>query len=161
MTDKTAAEAALEILAGAQTFFLSTTAGDEPWGAGAFFAETDLFELSVVIELHGRTLRNIRQNPRVAVVVSSGNPFEAFLQGAATVEIFEDEATITATAELLKAKAPQIAPILGAPIVALRLHVTQWRVTDIMNGWLPGKELFPTDPIAIEVDAQPLATSIG
>ena len=130
-----------KLLADNATFFLSTTGKDGPWGAGAFFAEDGLFELTLVLELHGRTLRNIRQDPRVAMVVSSGNPYEPFLQGAAHAEVLDGEEAMKRTTAHLMAKAPQIEPILGAPIAALRLHVELWRATDIVNGWLPAKEL--------------------
>lgn len=129
------------LLAGAPTMYLSTTADDEPWGAGVFFAESGLFDLSLVLEEHGRTLHNIRRNPRVALVVSSGNPFEPFLQGAADAELLEDDEEVKATTDALRTKAPQIEPLLGAPMVAVRLHVRRWRATDVVNGWLPGKEL--------------------
>ena len=36
---------------------------------------------------------------------------------------------------------PEAAAFLGAPIRAVKLTVGEWRVTDIPNGWLPGKEL--------------------
>lgn len=125
--------------------YLSTTAGDEPWGSGSFFAESGLYDLQLLLELHGHTLRNIRQNPRVAVVVSNGNPFEPFLQGAADAQVLDGEDDIKATTEALMAKAPQIEPFLGAPLAAVRLHVTLWRATDVVNGWLPGKELAAPD----------------
>ena len=126
--------------------FLSTSAGEEPWGAGTFVAERGPFELGIILEQQGRTLRNIRQNPRVAMVVSSGNPFEPFLQGAADAEVLEDEEGTAAVIAALRTKAPQIEPLLGAPVVALRLHVRCWRATDVVNGWLPGKELTAPRP---------------
>lgn len=136
-------EVVRRLLAGASTMYLSTTADDEPWGAGSFFAESDPFNVSLVLEEHGRTLRNIRRNPRVALVVSSGNPFEPFLQGSADAELLENEDQFEATTDALRAKAPQIEPLLSGPMVAVQLHVRLWRATDVMNGWLPGKELVP------------------
>lgn len=135
------------LLAESPTMYLGTTADDEPWAAGAFFAERDLFELSLVLELHGRTLRNIRLNPRVALVVSSGNPFAPFLQGAADAEVLDDSDEITATVAALMAKAPQIEPLLAAPTAAVRLRVSRWRATDVGRGWLPGKELLAPEPV--------------
>lgn len=129
------------LLAGARTMYLSTTSGDEPWGAGTFFAESDPFHLSLVLEQHGRSLRNIRHNPRVALVVSSGNAFEPFLQGSADAEMLEDDDELQATTAALRAKAPEIEPLLSAPMAPVRLHVSRWRVTDVVNGWLPGREL--------------------
>ena len=129
------------LLAGAQTMFLSTAADDQPWGAGVFFAESSPFELSLILELHGRTLRNVRSNPRVAMVVSSGNAFEPFLQGAAAAEVIEDDDRLGGIVAALRAKAPQIEPLLGAPLAGVRLEVSHWRATDVVNGWLPGREL--------------------
>jgi hypothetical protein len=99
-----------------------------------------------VLELHGRTLGNIRQNPQVAVVVSNGQPFEPFLQGAGEAEELDGEEELAAVKERLLAKAPQIEPFFGAPIAAVRLHLRLWRATDVVKGWLPGKELVAPAP---------------
>lgn len=122
--------------------FLSTSADDEPWVAGVFFAERDSFELSIILEVHGRTLRNIRRNPSVAIVVSHGDPFAPFLQGAATAEVVDDDGT-DAVVAALRSKSPHIEPLLAAPFVAVKLLVAKWRATDVVNGWLPGVELTP------------------
>jgi hypothetical protein len=129
------------LLAEHQTMFLSTSGEDGPWGAGTFFVEGDPFTLELVLELHGRTLRNIRQNPKVAVVVSTGQPFEPFLQGAADAEVLDREEELAAIKGRLLVKAPSIEPFFGAPIAAVRLHLRMWRATDVVKGWLPGKEL--------------------
>ena len=131
------------LLAGLPTLFLSTSADDEPWGAGAFFAESDPFTLSLILEMHGRTLGNIRRNPRVGLVVSDGNPFAPFLQGSADAVVLGDDHDMQAAVDALRAKAPQIEPFLGAPVTAIRLHVRRWRATDAVNGWIPGRELVP------------------
>jgi len=140
MDETSEVEAVVRSLLTQPTLFLSTSAEGEPWGAGAFFVESGLFTLSLGLELHGRTLTNIRNNPRVALVVSNGNPFEPFLQGAADAEVLDDDA-LEVTAASLLAKAPQIEPFLGAPMAAVRLHVRSWRATDVANGWLPGREI--------------------
>ena len=120
--------------------FLSTSADDQPWVAGVFFAERGSFELSVILEVQGRTLSNIRRNPSVALVVSHGDPFAPFLQGAATAEVLNDDGA-QAVVAALRTKSPQIEPLLGAPFDAVQLRVAKWRVTDIVSGWLPGIEL--------------------
>lgn len=130
-----------ELLAGAKSLYLSTTAGDAPWGAGAHFAEVDPFTLLLVLEASGRTLSNIRANPRVAMVVSSGAPYDPFLQGDADVEVVTDEAEDQQIRSALLAKVPEIEPFLHAPLVAVRLLVRRWRATDVPNGWLPGREI--------------------
>jgi Pyridoxamine 5'-phosphate oxidase len=129
------------VLAGRTTLFLSTAAHDAPWAAGTFFAEAGLFELGIVLETRGTTLANLRANPRVAVVVSSGSPFEPFLQEEGTAAELTDAREVEATTAALLAKAPEIAPFLRAPLVAVALRLRRWRATDVPNGWFPGKEL--------------------
>lgn len=140
------------LLAGAQTLFLSTCGDAVPWGAGAFFAESDPFTLSLVLEAQGRTLTNIRANPKVAIVVSNGDPFAPFLQGQAeAIVLGEDDKA--RTCESIMAKAPQSEPFMDAPIVPVSLRVTKWRVTDVVNGWLPGKELAAPAGITLDLRA--------
>jgi Pyridoxamine 5'-phosphate oxidase len=134
------------VLAGRATLFLSTAAQDAPWGAGTFFAEDGLFELAIVLEPHGTTLANLRANPRVAVVVSSGSPFEPFLQGEGTAAELTEEAEVEATKAGLLAKAPEVAPFLQTPLVAVALRIRRWRATDVASGWLPGKVLLAGAP---------------
>ena len=130
---------ALRLLAERHTFFLATSQ-EVPWVGGAFFVEDGLWRLHLVLETGGTTLRNLRANPHAALVVSSGSPFEPFLQGAADAAELDGEAT-AAVAQSLLAKAPEIAPLLGAPTVAVRLTVRQWKVTDVTRGWLPARVL--------------------
>lgn len=127
-------------LASSSSFSLATCGQDGPWVAGAFFVESDPFTLELVLEESGRTLRNLLREPRVAVVVAAGTPFEPFLQAQAEAEVVTGDADAAVRAALL-AKVPAAAPFMDAPIVAVRLHVTSWRATDVMNGWLPGKTL--------------------
>lgn len=126
------------VLESRPSLFMATN-GDEPWVAGGFFAESDPFTLSMVLERGGTTLANIKANPRVALAVSSGSPFEAFLQGSADVALVDDPAETDEIKKALVAKAPEIEPFFGAPLQAVRLHVRRWRATDVTSGWLPGK----------------------
>ncbi|WP_447006966.1 pyridoxamine 5'-phosphate oxidase family protein [Saccharothrix isguenensis] len=122
------------------SLFLATAGSAGPWANGVFFAETDLFTLNLVLEQRGRTLTAIRENPVVAVVVSTGSPQDPFLQAQADVEVVsgEDDAEVR---RVLVEKVPDAAAFMGAPIVAARLHVRSWRATDVPHGWLPGKNL--------------------
>jgi len=135
-------------LAGASTMFLSTCSTEgEPWGAGVFFAEADPFTLRLIVEASGRTLRNIAANPNVAIVVSTGSPFEPFLQGSADAVVDPDG--IDSTKAALVAKSPECAPLLdgGMPVAAVRLDIQTWRVTDVANGIFPGVELQTASPV--------------
>ena len=37
-------------------------------------------------------------------------------------------------------KVPEVAPFLATSIRTVKVSVPSWRVTDIRNGWLPGKD---------------------
>lgn len=127
-------------LASHASLFLATAGEAGPWVNGVYFAEDDLFTLSLVLERDGRTVAAIRSQPRVAVIVSTGSPGEPFLQATADGRVLSGGPAAYAR-ELLSAKVPQVSPFLATPVEAVRLTVNTWRVTDIPNGWLPGVEL--------------------
>jgi hypothetical protein len=131
------------MLAVSPALYLSTSAENMPWVAGAYFAETDAFTLTVVLEGEGRTLHNLRANPYFSIVISNGSPFEMFLQADGGVVVSDDDAELAQAKQAIKAKVPQAASLLDAPIpvVAVQLRVREWRATDIVNGWLPGRRL--------------------
>jgi uncharacterized protein YhbP (UPF0306 family) len=129
-----------DTLAAHSSMFLATAGDAGPWINGVYFAEEGLYALVLVLEKRGRTLAAIRNQPRVAVMVSTGSPADPFLQARAEAEVLADDAAEQARTTLV-AKVPQAAPFLSAPVEAVRLTVAGWRVTDIPNGWLPGVEL--------------------
>jgi uncharacterized protein YhbP (UPF0306 family) len=129
-----------DTLAAHTSLFLATAGEAGPWVNGVYFAEDDLFTLSIVLERGGRTIAAIRSQPRVAVIVSTGSPGDPFLQATADAQELLGGAS-TYARELLLAKVPQASPFLAAPVEPVRLTVNTWRVTDIPNGWLPGVEL--------------------
>lgn len=126
-------------LAAHKSMFLATAGSDGSWVSGVYFAEDGLQRLVLVLEERGRTLKAIRENAEVAVVVSTGSPMAPFLQAQAVAEIVEG-AQDEAVRQRLAAKVPEVAPFLATPIRCVVLTVPLWRVTDIPNGWLPGKE---------------------
>lgn len=130
----------LDTLAAHKSLYLATAGSAGPWVNGVYFAETGPFDLSLVLEQRGRTLAAIRENPQVAVVVSTGSPGDPFLQAQAGVEVVEG-ADDEEVRRVLLAKVPEVEPFLAAPIVAVRLSVPVWRATDIPNGVFPGREL--------------------
>jgi hypothetical protein len=141
-------------LAAHPSLFLATCGVSGPWVNGVYFAETGPFTLSVVLERHGRTLAAVRKDPRVAVIVSTGSPMDPFLQAKALAEVIDGRDGEAARAALL-AKVPQAAPFLGTPIETVRLTVGQWRVTDIPNGWLPGRPLMAEERLMAEETLEP------
>ena len=130
-----------EVLRGVGTLTTSSCRDDVPWAAGGYFAEDGLFTLGMILETHGTTMTNIRANPRVAVSITTGNPYDPFAQGVANVEVLTDEAEIGAVHAALRAKSPEIEALLGLPVETVRYRVETWKVTDLPNGWLPAKVL--------------------
>ncbi|MEO6086623.1 MAG: pyridoxamine 5'-phosphate oxidase family protein [Umezawaea sp.] len=131
----------LDTLAAHKSFYLATSGSNGPWVNGAYFAESGPFTLDLVLEQRGRTLAAIRENPTVAVVISTGSPADPFLQAQATVEVLDAGAEEDEVRRVLLAKIPEIEPFLAAPLNAVRLSIPVWRVTDVPRGWLPGREL--------------------
>jgi Pyridoxamine 5'-phosphate oxidase len=132
-------------LAAHSSLYLATAGDSGPWVNGVYFAETGLFTLAVALEQRGRTFTAIRQVPRVAVIVSTGSPHDPFLQAQATAEVLTGEAAREARRVLL-AKVPAVEAFFAASIETVTLQVEKWRVTDIRNGWFPGRELPAPQP---------------
>jgi uncharacterized protein YhbP (UPF0306 family) len=128
-----------DTLAAHKSMYLATSGSDGPWVGGVYFAEADPSTLVLVLEERGRTLAAVRANPEVAVVVSTGSPMNPFLQARASAEVVEGDEDARVR-EVLVAKVPEAAPFLATPVKAVRLTVTSWRVTDLVKGWLPGKD---------------------
>jgi hypothetical protein len=131
-----------ELLAMNKTLVLSTSANDRPWIAGAYFAESDPFHLTLVLETAGRSLANLRANPNVAVTVSLHSPFDLYLQGEDDAEILDNDEQLETAMDAVRAKAPEI-ELLKFRAAAVRLTIRHWRATDVTIGWRPGKELMP------------------
>ncbi len=73
-------EKASATLTGSSALYLSTSTDDHPWVAGVYFADTDPFTLTVILEGGGRTLQNLQANAKFGIVVSTGSPFDLFMQ---------------------------------------------------------------------------------
>lgn len=129
-----------DTLAAHRSLYLATSGSLGPWVGGVYFAEIDPFALVLVLEEQGRTLAAVRENPMVAVVVSTGSPTEPFLQGRAKAEIVQGDRDADVRRRLL-AKVPECAPFLEFPTASVHLTVPCWRITDLSKGWLPGKEI--------------------
>lgn len=134
----------VEVLTATSSMYLASSAADV-WNAGAYFAELDPFTLTLVLESRGTTLSNLRANPTAALVIAPNGPFQPFLQGRAQATVRDAEGKEETIAALLR-KEPQAKPLIeGGPVEAVELKVTSWRVTDVLAGWLPGKEVAPGD----------------
>src|SRR5215471_20582166 len=96
-----------ELLATNKVLCLGTCANDRPWVAGAYFAETDPFHLTLILDVDSRSLANIRLNPNIAVTLATGSPFDLHLQGEGDAELLEDGQQLDAAQKAVRAKAPE------------------------------------------------------
>jgi hypothetical protein len=141
-TERNIAERRLrELLASHAAVKLATSSPDaNPWIATAYFSEESSFSLVFMIEGGGRTLRNMRHNPRVALMIEDGDALALFAQAegrASVVEGAED-----AFRDAIASKSPKSAPLVGLPgLVPVRITISKWRLTDVPRGWLPAREL--------------------
>ena len=131
-----------ELLATNKVLTLGTSAKDRPWVTGAYFAETDAFHLTLILEISGRALANIRLNRNVAIQLSTGSPFDVHLQGEGDAEVLADDQQFEAARDAVRAKAPEI-ELLKFQAAAVQVTIRHWRATDVTIGWRPGKELKP------------------
>jgi hypothetical protein len=137
----------VEVLAGTSSMYLASSS-DDIWNAGAFYAELDPFTLTFVLETHGTTLRNLVAHPTAAIVIAPNGPFQPFLQGRGEVSV-RDAAGKDATIDTLIRKEPMARSLIeAAPVEAVDLRISMWRVTDVTSGWLPGKVLTPGEVAA-------------
>lgn len=130
-----------ELLAKHATVKLATSGGPiSPWLATAFFVERGPFELDVLIEAHGKTLTNLRADPRLALMLEDGDPIAPFAQASAHALVGGAERA--AVERDVVAKTPSSAKLMGIPtLVPVRLVVDRWLVTHVAAGWLPAREL--------------------
>jgi hypothetical protein len=130
-----------KLLADSATIKLGTASGrGEPWVATAYFVDAAPFSLQVMIESTGRTLRNIRENPVVALMIENGDAMALFGQASAAARPIDDQKETVR--EAISKKTPGSAPLVGLPnLVAVQLEVHSWRLTHVAAGWIPGKEL--------------------
>ncbi len=146
-------EALIQLLNASATVKLSTaTHRGAPWVAAAFFAADGPYALHVLLEARGRTLSNLRANPRVAVMIENGNAFSLFAQAEGSAKLVEPQHD--AIRQAIAEKTPASASMVALPnLVAVRIEVACWRLTDVVAGWIPAKELSRSLP--------PVAAQLG
>jgi len=133
----------LELLKNLKVLKLATAGGPvSPWITSTYFVEDGAARLHLILERTGKGMRNIRENPRVAVAVDSASPFAAFAQAEGTAHILEGPQA-TARLAALRAKVPEIEPLLMGPHHVIELAISRWLVTSFPDGFFPARELRP------------------
>lgn len=121
---------------------LATAGGAiSPWVLGVYFAHEG-HDLYLVLEQSGRTLANLRADPRVAVLISHNDATKDFVQAQAIAEILPgaDEDRVR---QRILAKLPWFATY--TPVVPVRVRLTEVSVTSLSRGWFPGQKVHFSD----------------
>jgi general stress protein 26 len=80
----------LNILSENNAISLATTGGEySPWILGAYFASDDL-TIYLLLEKSGKTLANLRQNPKGALMISQNDAMKDFLQAQFEATLLPD-----------------------------------------------------------------------
>jgi hypothetical protein len=129
-----------ELLASHDSIKIATSSpSGEPWISTAYFLDESPFALAFMMEPGGRTLTNMKANPRVALMLENGDAMALFAQaeGRATVVVGGRERFRDGIA----AKTPASAGLVELPgLVPVRIEVVRWKLTDVPGGWLPARE---------------------
>ncbi|MHB1843890.1 MAG: pyridoxamine 5'-phosphate oxidase family protein [Deltaproteobacteria bacterium] len=142
-TPPTALAALAKLLAEQKTMKLATAGGPvSPWVTGTYFVERDPFTLYLTLETRGKGMANIAASPHVAVAVDSNSPFTTFAQGEGRATVIEQSGESRHLAAL-RAKVPEIDPLLRGEIQLIEIAIGRWFVTSFPEGWFPAKVLTP------------------
>jgi nitroimidazol reductase NimA-like FMN-containing flavoprotein (pyridoxamine 5'-phosphate oxidase superfamily) len=132
-----------QLLSRQKTLKLATSGGPvSPWITGTYFTEDGPFRLYLTLEKRGKGMANVAANPRVAVAIDGGSPFESFAQGEAEAHVVTGPAAEARLAQL-KGKVPEIAPLLAGELNLMELRVSRWLLTSFPDGMFPARALRP------------------
>lgn len=139
-------EAALAVLDHHPSMQLATTGGPySPWVLGVYFAIDERaaeasapLSLAFFLEESGKSLQNVRVDPRVAFMATSLDAKEDFVQGRGEL-VRLDGAEEERVRALLVAKMPWF--VTYTPVVPVRLVVDELFVSSFERGWFPAKKI--------------------
>jgi nitroimidazol reductase NimA-like FMN-containing flavoprotein (pyridoxamine 5'-phosphate oxidase superfamily) len=128
----------LEILKNNDAIMIASTGGEySPWILGAYFASKDI-DIYVLLETHGKTFANLKENSKVAISISKNDAMQDFLQAQAEVEILPDSDE-PEVRKLIVDKMPWFQTF--TPVSPVRIRVKKYFVTSLQKGWFPAKVL--------------------
>ncbi len=130
--------AILDILSQNNAISLATTGGEySPWILGAYFASDDL-SIYLMLEKSGKTLANLKANPKGALMISQNDAMKDFLQ-AQFEAVFLPDSDEAKVRQMLVAKMPWYQTY--TPCAPVRLDVQKWFVSSFARQWFPAKVL--------------------
>ncbi len=95
-------------------------------------------DLVLMVELHGKTITNLRADPRVAVSISHNDATRDFIQASGRAVLLPEYATEPVMAALTR-KMPWYK--LYTPCVPVGLALSDLFVTSFPLGWMPARRL--------------------
>ena len=107
---------------------------------GALYPELDLI---LMVEQHGKTLTNLKADPRVAISISHNDATRDFIQASGRA-ILLPEYTIEPVMAALTKKMPWYK--LYTPCVPVGLALSELFVTSFPLGWMPARHLTNRKP---------------
>ncbi len=131
-------EKVLKIFSENDAVTVATTGGElSPWAAGAYFATDDL-KIYLLLETHGKSFANIKENRHVAVCISKNDAMKDFLQASGKAVILSDSEE-PEVRELIVKKMPWFKTY--TPVTPVRIDVKKFYVSSFESSWFPAKEL--------------------
>jgi general stress protein 26 len=128
----------LDILHSNCAINIATTGGEySPWVLGAYYASEGL-SIYVMLEVAGKTMTNLKQNPNVAIHISQNDAMKDFLQ-AQGVAVILPESEKDRVMSMLKQKMPWYQ--VYTPCVPVRLDMKKWFVSSFARQWFPARVL--------------------
>lgn len=129
--------AALEVLSQYKACTLATAVDGLPWASSVFFANEGL-TLYLILEEKGKSMTNIRSNPKVALAIDDRIP-DRFIQVAGVAELLEGSEAARAR-QVVYEKLPTYKPFFeSVPTSMVRVRPKVLCVSDIPRGWFPAK----------------------
>jgi hypothetical protein len=126
------------VLRGHDAVQLATAGGEySPWILGAYFV-SDGFDLLLMLEAAGKTMKNLRAAQRVAFSISKNDAMFDFVQGAGEAVSLPEEEAAGVVARLTQ-KMPWYK--LYTPCLPVRIRARELFVTSVSRGWIPAKRL--------------------
>lgn len=108
-----------------------------PWILGVYFA-TQGEQIVFFLETAGKSLANVRANPRVALSFSENDAMKDFVQLYGSAEILPDSEEPNVR-QLLEAKMPWFKTY--TPVTPVRVRPHQILVSSFSRGWFPAQKV--------------------
>lgn len=131
--------AASEILRLCKACTLATIGDDAPWATSMFFANEAL-TIYLILEKSGKSLANIRSNPRVALAIDDRVP-DRFVQIGGVAEVLEGSLAERGR-QMVYDKLPEYRSFFEAvPTSVVKVRPEVVYVSDMAKGWFPARTI--------------------